>query len=134
MRWCRPYRNIGDMYRDRGGPRSFGALIRIVAILPLVISGCLATGVCQTSGQEEISRKAKFKVAPAYPDLARRMNITGIVKLQVTVAANGTVKSARLVGGHPVLANAALDAIKKWRFEPGPEDTTGIVDFHFSPN
>jgi TonB family protein len=62
------------------------------------------------------------------------MNITGIVKLQVTVAANGTVKSARLVGGHPVLANAALDAIKKWRFEPGPEDTTGIVDFHFSPN
>jgi TonB family protein len=122
------------MYRDRGCPRSFGALIRIVATLLLVISGCLATGVCQTSGQEEIGRKAKFKVSPAYPDLARRMNITGVVKLQVTVAPNGTVKSAKLVGGHPVLANAALDAIKKWRFETGPEDTTGIVDFHFSPN
>jgi TonB family protein len=121
------------MYRDRGGPRSFGALVRIAATL-VVISGCLATGICQASGQEEIARKAKFKVAPAYPDLARRMNITGIVKLQVTVAANGSVKSARLVGGHPVLANAALEAIKKWRFEPGPEDTTGIVDFHFSPN
>jgi TonB family protein len=122
------------MYRDTGGPRSFRALIRLVVTLLLVISGCLATGVYQASGQEEISRKAKFKVAPAYPDLARRMNITGVVKLQVTVAANGTVKSARLVGGHPVLANAALDAIKKWRFETGTEDTTGIVDFHFSPN
>ena len=129
-----PLPEYRDMYRDRGGPRSFRALIRIVATLLLVISGCLATGICQASGQDEISRKAKFKVAPAYPDLARRMNITGVVKLQVTVAPNGTVKSARLVGGHPVLANAALDAIKKWRFEPGPEDTTGIVDFHFSPN
>ncbi|MGA2352904.1 MAG: energy transducer TonB [Terriglobales bacterium] len=122
------------MYRDRGGPRSFGTLIRIFATILLLISGCLATGVVPAWGQEELNRKAKFKVAPAYPDLARRMNITGVVKLQVTVAANGTVKSARLVGGHPVLANAALDAIKKWRFETGPDETTGIVDFHFSPN
>jgi TonB family protein len=99
-----------------------------------VISGCLAIGGCPAWGQEELSRKAKFKVAPAYPDLARRMNITGVVKLQVTVAPNGTVKSARLIGGHPVLANAALDAIKKWRFEAGPDEATGIVDFHFGPN
>jgi TonB family protein len=122
------------MCKDRGGPRSFRAPIRIVATLLLVISGCLVAGVFPAWGQEELSRKAKFKVAPAYPDLARRMNITGVVKLQVTVAANGTVKSARLVGGHPVLANAALDAIKKWRFEAGPDETTGIVDFYFSPN
>lgn len=122
------------MYKDRGGPSSFQALIRNVAVLLLVVSGCLTTGVYQASGQEELSRKAKFKVAPAYPDLARRMNITGIVKLEVKVAPNGTVKSAKLVGGHPVLANAALDAIKKWRFETGPDETTGIVDFHFSPN
>lgn len=121
------------MYRDRGCPRPFGALIRIVATL-LLISGCLATGSSPVWGQEELNRKAKLKVAPAYPELARRMNITGVVKLQVTVAANGTVKAARLVGGHPVLANAALDAIKKWRFETGPEETTGIVDFYFSPN
>lgn len=122
-----------DMCKDRG-PRSFRAPIRLVAALLLVISGCLAIGGCPAWGQEELSRKAKFKVAPAYPDLARRMNITGVVKLQVTVAPNGTVKSARLIGGHPVLANAALDAIKKWRFEAGPDEATGIVDFHFGPN
>jgi TonB family protein len=88
----------------------------------------------QAWSQEELSRRAKVRVAPAYPDLARRMNITGVVKLEVTVAPNGTVKSAKLIGGHPVLANAALDAIRKWRFEAGPDETTGIVDFHFSPN
>ena len=68
-----------------------------------------------------------------YPDLARRMNITGVVKIEITVSANGSIKNAKLVGGHPVLANAALDAVKKWRFEAGPEESTGIVEFRFDP-
>jgi hypothetical protein len=36
------------------------------------------------------------------------------------------------VGGHPLLANAASDAMKKWRFEAGPEETTGLVEFKFA--
>jgi outer membrane biosynthesis protein TonB len=43
------------------------------------------------------------------------------------------VKNAQLVGGHPVLANAALDAVKRWRYEAGKEETTGIVEFRFDP-
>jgi hypothetical protein len=35
------------------------------------------------------------------------------------------------VGGHPILANAAMDALKKWRYESGTDETTGIVEFHF---
>lgn len=84
--------------------------------------------------QEDLPRKVKTRVAPVYPTLARQMNISGVVKVQVTVAANGTVKSTKLVGGHPVLATAALDAVKKWRFEAGPEETTGIVEFKFDPS
>ena len=68
-----------------------------------------------------------------YPELARRMKIVGVVRVEITVSANGSVKSARLVGGHPVLANAALDAVKKWRFETGPQESMGIVEFHFDP-
>ena len=44
---------------------------------------------------EELSRKPKTKVAPVYPDVARRMSITGTVKLAVVVAPNGTVKSSK---------------------------------------
>jgi TonB family protein len=62
------------------------------------------------------------------------MNITGTVKVQVVVAANGTVKDAKVVGGHPVLANAALDAVRKWRFEPTSAESTGVVDFKFEPH
>jgi len=82
---------------------------------------------------EEIVRRAKTKVQPVYPELARKMNITGTVKIEVVVAPNGTVKDARIVGGHPVLATAALDAARKWRFEPAPSESSGIIDFKFEP-
>jgi TonB family protein len=72
-------------------------------------------------------------VQPAYPELARKMNLTGTVKVEVVVAPNGSVKDAKVVGGHPVLANAAMEAIKKWRFEPAAMESSGVVDFKFEP-
>lgn len=87
----------------------------------------------QSAQSEEIVRRAKSRVQPDYPDLARKMNIAGTVKIEVTVAPNGTVKEARIVGGHPVLATAALDAAKKWKFEPASGESTGIIDFKFEP-
>ncbi len=91
-------------------------------------------GKAQSSqSSDEIIRRAKSKVQPAYPELARKMNITGTVKVEITVAPNGTVKEARIVGGHPVLATAALDAAKKWRFEPAAGESSGIIEFKFEP-
>jgi TonB family protein len=109
------------------------ALNRVFAVGLLLMGGWVAASAPLARGQDEINRKAKIKVAPVYPDLARRMNITCVVKVQVTVSANGSIKNAKLIGGHPLLANAALDAVKKWRFEAGPEESTGIVEFHFDP-
>jgi len=78
-------------------------------------------------------RRAKNKVPAVYPELARKMNLTGTVKVEVVVSANGVVKDAKVIGGHPVLANAALDAVKKWRFEPALSESSGVVDFKFEP-
>ena len=97
-----------------------------------IIYPALATAQEETK-PEELSRKAKTKVAPVYPDIARRMSITGVVKLAVVVAPNGTVKSSKAVGGHPVLVNAAMDAMKQWKFESAPTESTGIVEFKFQP-
>jgi TonB family protein len=99
-----------------------------------VVAGAGSYGVRAQDSENEIVRRAKSKVQPTYPDLARKMNITGTVKVQVVVAPNGTVKDAKIVGGHPVLANAALEAVKKWRFEPAPGESTGVVDFKFEPH
>jgi len=82
---------------------------------------------------QELTRKAKTKVAPAYPELARRMNITGTVKVLVVVAPNGSLKDTKIVGGNPLLVNAAMDALKKWKFEPADSESTGTVEFKFQP-
>jgi TonB family protein len=83
--------------------------------------------------KDELVRKVKTKVAPVYPDIARRMNIVGTVKVMVVVAPNGSLKSSKAVGGHPLLVNAAMDAIKKWKFESATEESSGIVEFKFHP-
>ena len=82
---------------------------------------------------EDLARKPKTRVAPVYPAVARRMNIEGTVKLAVVVAPNGTVKSSKPVGGHPLLVNAAMDAMKQWKFEAAQTESSGIVEFRFQP-
>ena len=77
--------------------------------------------------------QGQTKVEPVYPDVARRMSIAGTVRLAVVVAPNGTVKSSKPVGGHPLLVNAAMDAMKRWRFEPAATESSGIVEFKFQP-
>jgi TonB family protein len=83
--------------------------------------------------QGELTRKTKTKVAPAYPPLAKRMNITGTVKVLVVVSPNGSLKDTKVVGGNPLLVNAAMDALKKWKFEPADSESTGTVEFKFQP-
>ena len=85
----------------------------------------------QQTAVEEGKRKVKTKVLPAIPELARRMNITGKVKIEVVIAADGRVKSSRAMGGHPVLVQSCQDAVKEWKFEPAPEETTQMVEFDF---
>lgn len=122
------------LLENEGGIVSFRARRWIAVGLLLVVGGWTAGSAPVALGQEGISRKVKSKVEAQYPELARRMNITGVVKIQITVATNGTVKNTKLMGGHPILANVAMETIKKWRYEPASEETTGIVEFRFEPN
>jgi TonB family protein len=111
--------------------RSATTLLALLALL-ITVGGAQVTAQ-QTRNNEEIARRARSKVQPVYPELARKMNITGTVRIEIVVAPNGTVKDARVVGGHPLLADAALEAAKKWRFEPAPTEGSGVIDFKFEP-
>jgi TonB family protein len=105
----------------------------VLAVLVTTI-GSIGGRLQAQNDQSEIVRRARTRVEPEYPDLARKMNLTGTVKVEVVVAPNGTVKTAKVVGGHPVLAGAALDAARKWRFEPAAVETSGVVEFKFEPH
>lgn len=91
-----------------------------------------ASGFAQSGSTEEGKRKARTKVSPAYPELARRMNVSGKVKIEVVIAPDGHVKSTRVIGGHPLLVQACQDAVKEWKFAAGPEESTQVVEFEFS--
>ena len=100
----------------------------------LLTSGVARSFVPTVMAEEAGGRKAKVKIPPKYPDLARRMKIAGVVKVEATIAANGSVKTVHVLGGHPVLANAVIDAVQNWRFETAPQETTETLEFRFDPN
>ena len=98
----------------------------------LVFSGAFA--FAQSGTTDESKRKVKTKTAPLYPELAKRMNVFGKVKIEVVITPDGHVKSTRVVGGHPLLVQACQDAVKEWKFVSAPEETTQVVEFEFHAN
>jgi TonB family protein len=101
-------------------------------LVGVTLSSLLGTYALAQSGPEEGKRKVKTKVAPSYPELAKRMNVTGRVKIEVIITPDGRVKSTRALGGHPLLVQTCLDALKEWKFVAASEETTQVVEFEFS--
>ena len=101
-------------------------------LVGMALSSVLVTQAPAQSSSEEGKRKVKSKVAPAYPELARRMNVTGKVKIEVIITPDGRVKSTRALGGHPLLVQSCIDAVKEWKFVSAPEESMQVVEFEFS--
>jgi TonB family protein len=101
----------------------------------LTITAIAVLAATMTSAQVSIGdlskRKVKYKTNPQYPALAHRMLLSGTVKIEVVIAADGHVRNARAVGGHPLLVESCLDAVKDWRFEPAPVESTEVIEFEF---
>jgi TonB family protein len=103
--------------------------------LVLLVGGPLASPTkfyAQDASSESAKRKVKTKVFPDYPPLARQMKVTGKVKIETTIAADGHVTNTKVVGGSPLLVSAALDAVKKWRFEPAGKESVETIEFEFT--
>ena len=101
----------------------------LTAVTASIVLGTV--GFAQTSTTDEGKRKVKTRVSPLYPELAKRMSVTGKVKIEVVITPDGHVKSTRVVGGHPLLVQTCQDAVKEWKFTPSNEETTQIVEFDF---
>ena len=79
------------------------------------------------------SRKVITRAVPEYPQIARSMHLSGIVKVEATVAPNGSVKAVLVRGGPPVLTEAAADAVRKWKWTPAKQETREPVEVKFTP-
>jgi protein TonB len=100
----------------------------LLAVLATTVPFAPVMAVAQDGA---VKRKIKSKVTPDYPELAHRMSIVGKVRIAVVIAPNGTIRNAKLIGGHPILVDAAMDAVKKWKYEPSPNETSDTVEVVF---
>lgn len=101
------------------------------SLILVALCSFLAAFTCAQSAPSTGDRKILTRVDPAYPELAKKMHIRGIVRVEAIVRANGNVKSTRALGGNPVLVDAALDAVGKWKFETTQSETTEVVQLTF---
>jgi TonB family protein len=108
----------------------FGTVARLCLLGTIILVPVLSPA--QQSDQPE--RKVVNRVTPRYPELARTMSLKGVVKVEAVVAANGTVKSVDTKGGHPVLVQAAQNAIRQWKYEPSSHETRETIEIQFSPS
>jgi len=58
------------------------------------------------------------RVNPTYPPLARQARIQGVVVLQAQISKSGDIENLQLISGHPMLAPAAIEAVKQWKYKP----------------
>lgn len=105
--------------------RRCAILCVVVLFLPLALAAS------SISSSDDGGRKVIHRIEPVYPELAKKMNISGIVKVRVLVSREGDIRSAEPLGGSPVLIDAVLDAIENWKYAPAAKETSIVLKFTF---
>ena len=96
------------------------------------------TGPLRVGGNVQAARIVN-RVQPVYPPLARQTRISGTVRLHAIIGKDGAITSLEVMSGHPLLQQAALDAVRQWRYQPTllngePVDVDTTIDVIFSLN
>ncbi len=117
---CTPFRRHARLRRI--GSAIFVALLALFSIVPSNFSFAQTT-----------SRKIKNRVEPVYPELAKRNNISGSARVELLVTPDGRVKDVKVLGGNPVLVQAVMAAVVKWKYEPAAEESSVVIKFDFNP-
>ena len=101
--------------------RNFIVLVTFVLLIVFTVPG-------MASADRKITKRANA----VYPEIAKKMRVSGAVRLELQVSSNGKVKSVNVLGGHPLLADAAVQAAKTWQYESAAQETTEQVIISFA--
>ncbi len=118
----------GGGFQSKWTRRRFGRVSRHWLQAAAVALALMVAAVAHASSD----RAVKLRVAPTYPELAKRLKIAGVVKLEATVGADGKVTAVKTLSGSKALSQAAEDAVSRWKFFPGPSPSTEEVDVNFA--
>jgi len=106
--------------------------LRLIFVVLLLLLTAFKAASAQDHDTSRQAREVVRRVPPAYPDLARRLQISGVVKLRATIAPNGSVKFVEPVGGNPLLMKAAQEAVANWKYVPAPDETRELIELRFN--
>jgi TonB family protein len=110
------------MKRERKEVRILGGALLAMA---------LSLGVADLQAQD--GRKVVSNPVPIYPDMARKLHLVGVVKVQVVIGPDGKIKETNFIGGHPILVNAVEETLKNWKYAPASGETSTQLEFNFRP-
>lgn len=79
----------------------------------------------------ELPRKIVYSEDPQYPEIAKKMALRGTVKLRIWIKPDGSVRRVEYIGGHPLLAESALKAVKNWKYLPANQESDMVVEIKF---
>jgi TonB family protein len=96
-----------------------------------LLAMALTLGVTNLQAQD--SRKVLANPVPNYPDVAKRLRLVGVVKVQVVIGPDGKIKETNFIGGHPILVSAVEETLKEWKYAPASGETTAQLVFNFHP-
>ena len=144
-------KQVKMIQEDEAPPPSTGVVGGVVGGVPGGSTGGVIGGIIgSTAPPPKVAAPQKLRVSsgvveglklnapnPTYPQMARIAHIQGNVVLQATISKTGTVENLRAMQGHPILIQAALDAVRQWKYkpyilngEPVEVETTITVQFH----
>ncbi len=99
--------------------------------LAVTIMLAIALLVVPTLTDAEEARRLRSGDPPEYPELAKKLNLRGVARVQVTVTPDGSVSEIKELGGNPLLLAALTSAVKKWKYEATDKVSTLEVKFAF---
>jgi protein TonB len=126
-----------------GSPRSGGIEIEQLTTIPtparpphVSVPEVAPSGPIRVGGGVQMAKLVK-KVIPDYPPLAKTARVSGVVHLLGVIAKDGTIQNLQVIGGHPLLARAALEAVRQWIYQPTllngqPVEVIAPIDVNFT--
>jgi TonB family protein len=102
--------------------KSIAMMVAGVVVFSLALPGGARGGESHVTEMRGVVHRTQ----PNYPEIARRLNLCGVVMVKAAVAADGHVKSASVISGNPILGQAASTAVREWVFVPGAEEMVKV--------
>jgi len=125
----------GNLFRNR--PAGYSTYVKAPCKLAFfLLAITLLTPIPRGFAQDESTSRARKLVKNPKPDyraLARKISLSGTVRLEALVEPNGSVKAVEVKGGNALLAQSAQFAVREWKWAKSEHETTEILEIRFVP-